>query len=292
MRPLLRRALLTAAAAAALCLLPMPSQAQECYYDISAYADASYSEGDGNLYAWGSGADYSSCFYCYHYDYGFDISIKRVATGEVVASVSYYPGGSGETFAPAFAGESYEYGVVFWVACSCAGWIPVGYSNAITVPSPAACGRPANFGKTSSGASAGALHFNYAWGSSTGNRNDLNTCVIGEELSYQPSTWPSPPWTVNYSPGGDHILANTTQVIEGYMSDSHWQGVGWRTPYSAATVVGSQMYWYRCTCYNDNQKIIISGPWEISRSVSQNADGTWKYSISKDGESTNINPLP
>jgi hypothetical protein len=63
-------------------------------------------------------------------------------------------------------------------------------------------------------------------------------------------------------------------------------------PYSAKTITATQNYRYTCPCANSGQPVVLYGPLDIVRSVSQNADSSWKFVITKDGKSATINPLP
>lgn len=63
-------------------------------------------------------------------------------------------------------------------------------------------------------------------------------------------------------------------------------------PYTAATVTAPQIYRYSCSCKDNGAFVTLLGPHNIVRSVSQNANGSWKFTITKTGSSATINPLP
>lgn len=285
MTPLLRRAIVTAATAAALCL-PAPTQAQGCYYGASVYADAAYSESESNLYVWGDGYDWSYCEGCYHAFYW--INVYAIPPSGEYYTEQFEGVQGGLVVAVGVGATQYGADFGFWCSCFGGGVGPISYSSVINVPM---CGIPIAFAETSRRSENGVLHFNYIWGSSTGYLSHLNSCGIWEDLSYSPAPWPSPPWA-SYDPSGWNYLAAAT---EGGMTDSAWTGpLGPSSgqPYAAATVSASQLYFYRCTCYANNNPVVMEGPLSIQRTVSQNADGSWRYTVSKQGTTAQINPLP
>lgn len=158
-----------------------------------------------------------------------------------------------------------------------------------------ACAVPTNFHQTStSSPSPGNLRFDYAWSSSSGNLTDLLQCEIGESVVYPggASQFPRP----HPFPAGSH--ANPTELSDsaetGEAGDIHMVPIGpFRTPYSAAAYTGSQIYRYRCPCANGGNWVTVFGPLAITRDVSQNSNGTWRYRVTKPiGGQAEINPLP
>ncbi|HEX5411140.1 MAG TPA: hypothetical protein VFZ27_04695 [Terriglobia bacterium] len=151
---------------------------------------------------------------------------------------------------------------------------------------------PTNFHQVDESAEAGGvLHFDYAWGSSSGNLADLTNCTVNEKVSYpgtqNPYVWPDPPW--NTATPNPTIAPNPpVPGTDGAASDNHSPGT-FVKPYQAANFNASQIYQYSCT---GGISGTLMGPLTISRSVSQNSNGTWKYMITKSGASASINPLP
>ena len=63
----------------------------------------------------------------------------------------------------------------------------------------------------------------------------------------------------------------------------------WTKPYQYATFSATQYYQYSC---NGPTQHTLMGPITITRTVSQNANGTWMYQVTKSGSSATLNPLP
>lgn len=164
------------------------------------------------------------------------------------------------------------------------------------------CPVPVNFRQVGTGTDIGGgqLAFQYAWDSSTGNINDLATCNVGEIVTFPgPSGpgvqyfWPSPPFpagsssdnpSIDYLPGSRGGFADIH-----HLDDPNYTFV---KPYRAASFTGTQYYRYSCPCSNGGAWRNVMGPLSIVRSVSQNPNGTWKYTVTKSGASATINPLP
>jgi hypothetical protein len=64
-------------------------------------------------------------------------------------------------------------------------------------------------------------------------------------------------------------------------------------PYVASSITAVQNYQYICACANNGQPVNLTGPLNIVRSVSQNTNGSWKFTVTKptNGQAS-INPLP
>ena len=73
---------------------------------------------------------------------------------------------------------------------------------------------------------------------------------------------------------------------KGEVEDSHYPGE-FQTTLANASVSTSQVYFYRCTCYNQDARVDMMGPITINRSVS-GGGGNWTYSISKSGVSNQM----
>jgi hypothetical protein len=257
------------------------SSAQECYYDVSVYVDHSYVSNDTvEVYAYG--VDYS---YCPGFGHFYDIVVHTsgTATG-LQQSNDYYGSSEGTANFYILQAEYLDYGADLSVWCSGAGyWVgTVLASNRIWVEPPAPCGRPTGFGRFSGPTQTqpGHLGMTYAFGSTTSNLADLNTCSLFETLSYSPSTFPSPPWQAGYSPGGEHLM--DAVATSGFADDNMIPGPI-VPPYGNATVTvtGTQVWTYQCNCYDTEHKYPIGGPYDLNRVVSPN--GGWKYVGTKHG---------
>ncbi|HSA92807.1 MAG TPA: hypothetical protein VLE48_07335 [Terriglobales bacterium] len=156
----------------------------------------------------------------------------------------------------------------------------------------AKCAVPTNFRKISSfGSPDGKLTITYAWDSSTGVLSDLSNCVISEIVNYPTSNstyiWPAP--MVQSTPNPTVV---TGPGSSGGFADAHIPPSSFATPYSTASFTANQVYRYTCSCANNGNPVDMAS-FTITRSVSQNADGTWRYTITKSsGESHSRSPLP
>ena len=100
---------------------------------------------------------------------------------------------------------------------------------------------------------------------------------------------PNPPWVQsNQNPGISPNPGIPGQ--NGSLPDDHLPGT-FGSSKAEATFTATQYYRYSCTC-NNSSNVNLAGPISITRSVSQNPNGTWKYTITKSGVSASINPLP
>ena len=166
------------------------------------------------------------------------------------------------------------------------------------------CARPLNFVQNGAGFTdgQGGIGFNYEWDSSTGDLSDLALCTIYERLEYSPAPFSSPPFPPDFpitatSPNPNDLLLGGFSPASGVGTDGHdappqVPGPQFVTPYTAATGTGEQHYLFSCPCYSSALKIVMDGPYTITRSVSQNGDGSWKYTVNKNGVSNTISPLP
>jgi hypothetical protein len=139
-------------------------------------------------------------------------------------------------------------------------------------------------------AGGGVLHFDYAWDSSTTHLADLSGCSVQEKVDYpggNPYTWPSPPWntaTPNPALAPNPPMSGTV----GGASDDHGTGK-LVSPYTAIYFIATQNYRYQC---GTGSWIVLYGPLSITRNVSKNTNGSFKYSINKGGVFATIDPLP
>lgn len=155
----------------------------------------------------------------------------------------------------------------------------------LTVAGP----RPVNFhqvvGEVREG---GRLHFEYEWESSTGNTSDLNNCIVQEVVTYQggnPFEVPSPPFS--WQPLDNPFYGMLHNGTDGGLEDNNIP-FNFVKPYRAATVRATQRFRYKCGTGRINN---FPGSYAITRSISQNANGSWKYTITKAGLTAEKNPL-
>jgi hypothetical protein len=155
-----------------------------------------------------------------------------------------------------------------------------------------ACPIPTNFRQTAGQANGGVLHFEYMWDSSTGNLADLSACQVGEKVDYpgsaNPFKFPSPPWGASWQNPTIIWLAATN----GGFHDNHSVPLPFVKPYVAASVTATQNYRYQCPCANNGNPVVISGPISIGRTVTQKADGNFKYTATKSGVTATVDPMP
>jgi hypothetical protein len=163
------------------------------------------------------------------------------------------------------------------------------------------CAVPTNVHVTScSDAGNGDLHFDYGYSSTDGNLQHLGSCTLGEIVTYQGSQnpWPFPapfpPDAYDNPTIGDFNAATGGPNGPGTFTDDHklTPSITFRKPYNANSFTATQYYRYKCSCAGGGQYVNIVGPLSIVRSVSQNANGTWKFTVTKSGCSAQINPLP
>jgi hypothetical protein len=158
-------------------------------------------------------------------------------------------------------------------------------------PSPStACPVPINYRQDSASSSGENLVFGYKWDSSTGNLADLSNCEVGEHVAYpgsNPYVWPKPPW--------DGSTPNPTIIwlgaSRGALVDTH-STKPFVKPYRNARFTATQHYRYRTSCANGGNPVNLMGPIPITRTVSQKPDGTYKYEITKSGQTAKKDPLP
>lgn len=135
------------------------------------------------------------------------------------------------------------------------------------------------------------LHVEYSWSSSVGGLSNLSGCRVGERVEYESLPFPSPPFKAGISPPNPTEL-DVAHGAFGGLQDNHSTDGPFVQPYTSATVTATQTERYRCTCKENNAWIQFAGPWTIVRTVTQRGDGKWKFTITKDGNSATIDPLP
>jgi hypothetical protein len=167
-----------------------------------------------------------------------------------------------------------------------------GVAKVFDIRATAICATPTNFTKlTGQDYGGGVLWFVYAWDSSSGDVDDLK-CQVGEKVDYNPADlpFPSPPFPAGNNPSNP-FTKNVDGFAEGFQ-DFHGVDGTWAPPYIARSVTASQIYRYSCPCYSGGTWITLLGPHDITKSVIDNGDGTWRYEVSKTGVTATINPLP
>jgi hypothetical protein len=167
--------------------------------------------------------------------------------------------------------------------------ITLGSSTDSDAEPPPPTAHPVNFHQTSvTPQSDGTLHFQYAWGSSTGNLADLSNCSVGEYVTYpgNGSTYIYPAPMVHQSP---NPTTSDEPATTGGFPDDHYPPESFSHPLKAANFTATQKYRYRC---GGGSYFNLTGYLSIKRTVSQNANGSWKYTVTKSGSSATINPIP
>jgi hypothetical protein len=149
----------------------------------------------------------------------------------------------------------------------------------------------------------GDLQFVYEWDSSTGLASDLKNCRVGEIVNYLGTAsqyvFKSPPYNQPDPPIDNPWISS--QAATNFLNPpyshlgfaDHHLAPPFRTPpYAPDDFVAYQTYRFQCTYYKNNAWTDIIGPISIEKAVSQNSNGTWKYTVTKAGASNSINPLP
>jgi hypothetical protein len=156
---------------------------------------------------------------------------------------------------------------------------------------------PTNFRQTgTSDAGNGVLHFDYQWDSTSGHLTDLANCIVSEKVIY-PSDNPyslSPPF-----PSTSFVNPTVLSVpgTDGVAIDNH--GLNGKTgsdfikPYFVASFTAQQTYSYTCGSGSTAISKTLLGPLALERAVSENANGTWKFTVAKPTDGlAKIDPLP
>lgn len=170
------------------------------------------------------------------------------------------------------------------------------YEEGDQTPAGVDCVEPTNFRQTSVTITSGRLNFRYDWDSSTGtgpgNLANLSKCQVGEKVDYTATDLPfaSPPFPSGINPDNPTITAGS--ATGGFLEDTHATPGDFVKPYQTKTITASQEYRYRCTCKQNNAWIPLLEGLTIVRSVTQNTNGSWKFTITKSGETATIDPLP
>jgi hypothetical protein len=147
----------------------------------------------------------------------------------------------------------------------------------------------------------GVLKFTYEWDSTSGNTADLSSCIVEENVAYpggNPFHWTSPPYAaLSTSPNptrNDGVGTDPapTKATDGGTYDSQLNP-GFLKPYVANSFTATQTFQYSCTNVNNGAWVTFpSISYSIQRAVTQNANGTWQYTLTKAATSSSYNPLP
>jgi hypothetical protein len=163
---------------------------------------------------------------------------------------------------------------------------------------------PVNFDlETWSDAITGDLHMVWSWQSSTGNLANLTSCSVSEFVTYPgPDSPPGIyPWPTPFpAANSNNPTTSSVPATDGSVTDDHDLGgkldTDFRKPYFANSFVSDQTIGYSCTYSGGTITGTFYGPAAITRSVSQNANGSWTFVVSEpvDGDlySVSIDPLP
>jgi hypothetical protein len=184
--------------------------------------------------------------------------------------------------------------------CSCGGY-PKWDIISVDVQDPNSCPAsansaavPVNFTQlTVAKPGNGFLVFFYGWGSSTGKKEDLKGCTIGEYTTYPGLgsgthySWPKPPWSSRTK----NPTELETDATADEVADVHFPGT-FVKPYREAEFTAQQSFFYRCPCVNGGNKVTMKGPHPVKRMVTKSMDGTYRYTIKKSGETAVLVELP
>jgi hypothetical protein len=165
--------------------------------------------------------------------------------------------------------------------------------------------RTAAVNKNPSSYPIGTLEFVYYWDSSTGNIADLANCSVGEIVYYPVQSpdpthyrWTQPPYTQPVPQTTNPFLSSApaTNILNAPYNhagavDDHYYA-GFQTPYAPDNFTVNQYYRFQCSNYQSGAWTNMVGPISIQRTVTHNANGTWRYDIYKSGQTNSVNPMP
>jgi len=154
------------------------------------------------------------------------------------------------------------------------------------------CAYPVNFRQVGAPVGAnGILVFEYTWDSSTGRREDLSNCIVGEIVTYpsaaNPYIFQSPPFAFHL----DNRPDNPTEInlggqVTGFF-DRHKHG-GFVQLYSQVSIRATQYYRYKCPCRSGGNFVNLKGPIYIDRVIAPEGFG-WKYTLTKEIYTSMVN---
>lgn len=146
----------------------------------------------------------------------------------------------------------------------------------------------------------GDLHIIVAWGSTSGDTDDLTACQVGETVTYQganPYPLPSPPFpAITFQNPTEASTAATlfTGTDEHDFGNPAEPPPQFVKPYSDKSFDGTQTYWYSCSNVNNGARVTLWGPNTVTRHISSNGSGGYKFTVSETNvpNFATINPLP
>jgi hypothetical protein len=152
------------------------------------------------------------------------------------------------------------------------------------------CAVPTNFREVASNGKDGVITFIYAWDSSTGDLADLAQCEVGEYVKYPSEDpeyiFPQPPWSTKV----DNPFIRWFSATEMAVDKHHMLNPAGKC--APASVTALQKYRYHCPCKSNDEPQDLIAPLEIVRTVTENADGSFKYTVSKSGVSSSVEMCP
>ena len=149
---------------------------------------------------------------------------------------------------------------------------------------------------------SGNLNFIYNWSSSTGSVSDLSNCWVMESVKYDGSVplflWPSPPYVPSQTtpnPTQNDGVGTDPPMIQGSagtLPDSQLHP-GFHGPYGNNTVTATQTFLWECSNLNNGAFSTFPGiSYPIVRTVSSDGKGGWMYTVTKNGVTATVDPLP
>jgi len=119
---------------------------------------------------------------------------------------------------------------------------------------------------------------------------------VGEIVTYggsNPFAFPSPPFPAKTSVPNPTVSAQP--ATDGALNDDNKLGSNttFVKPYKTSSFTATQYFRYQCSNSNNGDFVNMLGPLSIVRSVSENTNDSWKFTVTKptNGVAT-INPLP
>lgn len=147
----------------------------------------------------------------------------------------------------------------------------------------------------------GRLRFTYSWTSNSGDVDHLSQCHVCEIVTYPFESFPPAPFppdeistpTQLCVPGNANASADGRTAIA--FDDNIMPGE-FVKPYFESSFASIQRFYYTCPCalneHGHGTPIDIFGPLVIDHRVTRNPDGTFRFTLSKSGATSTINPLP
>jgi hypothetical protein len=137
--------------------------------------------------------------------------------------------------------------------------------------------------------SDGTMQFSYSWQSSSGNLNDISSCIVGENVSYRGSSptyqWPAPMVGSSVNPTILNVQGNNSgpNGTTAGMGDYQYAPSSYTKPYEQDLFQATQMFQWACPSYNGGAFYRFTPNITITRSVIQNPSGQWIYQVTKSG---------